>query len=88
MIGFRFNALNDAETYRAAAIERSRKTGGSTVRVYASTAAMYAARGGDTRTEGSKIADSVRDLWHRMKEDAMWEFRTAAELEPAEDIPW
>jgi len=89
MSGFLWSALNDAETHRANAVERrNRGRGGSTVTVYASTAAMYAARGGDTRTDGSKIADSVRDLWRAMKDDAVLTFRTAADLEPMEDIPW
>lgn len=89
MTGFLHSTLADAEAYRAASIERGRKSGGSTVRVYATTAAMYAARGGDTRTDGGKIADSVRELWARMKDDAVSTFRTAAEIEPMEGfIPW
>ncbi len=89
MTGFLWNALADAETHRANAVERrNRGRGGSTVTVYATTAAMMAAKGGDRRTDGSKIADSVRDLWAHMKEDALWNFRDAAELNPTEDIPW
>ena len=82
MIGFRWNALNEADTHRANAMDKANKgRGGSSVTVYATTAAMFAARGGDTRTDGSKIADSVRDLWRAMKDDAVLTFRTAVETE-------
>jgi hypothetical protein len=89
MPGFLWNALEAAEAHHANAVERrNRGRGGSTVTVYKTARAMYAARGGDTRTDGAKIADSVRELWARMRDDAMWNFRTTAELEPMEDIPW
>lgn len=77
----RWFAINDAAVQAAASERKARGKGGSTVTVYSTTEAMYRARGGDTRTEGSKIADSVRDLWARMKDDAVLTFRTAAEIE-------
>ncbi len=84
----RWFAIND-EGFRAAAQERRNKgRGGSTVTVYKTTAAMMAAQGGDRRTEGTKIADSVRDLWRRMRDDAVWQFQADAGLFADEDLPF
>jgi hypothetical protein len=81
-------AINDAAVQAAASERKAQGRGGSTVTVYKTTAAMMAAQGGDRRTDNHKIADSVRDLWRRMRDDAVWEFQADAGLFADEELPF
>jgi hypothetical protein len=68
---YRWSALDDAEAYRASAAEQRRRGTGSTVRVYATTAAMERARGGNVGSgTWEHVLFEARLRWQMAREDA------------------
>lgn len=83
--------IEKAEAYRAAA-KRRREAGGSTVTVYATSSAMYAARGGNVGpgTWEHCLAEA-RARWSSANGDALEDYRRAVfpeRYEEFDDVPF